>query len=486
MRRPALRPPDLKPELRANMIRNFFAAITRNAVSMLGAILAIAAGVLIVTFFVMELLGYQGGPYLGILTYLLLPMVMVLGLLLVPFGFWWERRREKKAAARGEEVRPLPVIDLNSPKTRGTILVFVLGTLVSTVILAGATYKGVEYMESTEFCGLACHKVMQPEYTAHQRSPHSRVACADCHIGAGADWFVKSKISGSWQLIAVAFDLYPRPIGAPVHNLRPARETCEQCHTPTKFVGDRLRVHTHYQDDEQNTALKNVLMVKVGGQQGKASSGIHWHVDRGVQIRYLGDRSREKIYTIELKGPDGSLKTFKGEDAAPADGEWRTMDCIDCHNRPTHIYRQPAQEIDSALEDGRIDTSLPFVKREGMRILQTSYNSHDEARVGIEREVEKFYRANYPDVVAQRASAVKQAGKALGDIYCWNVFPQMKVTWDTYPNHIGHNQSPGCYRCHDNKHKTESGEKISKKCSTCHNVVAEDEADPEVLKKLTE
>jgi nitrate/TMAO reductase-like tetraheme cytochrome c subunit len=467
------------------MIRSFFAAITQNVISLLGVMLAIASFVLILSLIVIQIAGFEGGPYLGILTYLVLPMLLVLGLLLVPFGLWLQRRREKKAAATGHA--PLPVIDLNSAKTRGQIAVFTVLTLVLSVVLAGATYKGVHVMESTEFCGQACHSVMQPEATAHARSPHSKVACADCHIGAGADWFVKSKISGSWQLIAVAFDLYPKPIPTPVHNLRPARDTCEQCHTPTKFTGDRLRVRTHFADDEANTELKSVLMVHIGGQKGEAASGIHWHVGEGVNIRYLTDEKRETVWDVELTNPDGTVKVFKTGEAAPATAQWRQMDCVDCHNRPTHIYRDPAHEVDAALLDGRIDRTLPFFRREAVRILQTDYPSHEAARKGLAEQLTAYYRENHPQLLEQKAAAVAQAGKALGDIWAWNVFPQMKVTWNTYPDHIGHTQSPGCFRCHDNKHVAKTGdteEKISKKCTTCHNVVAEDEADPEVLRAL--
>jgi NapC/NirT cytochrome c family, N-terminal region len=342
----------------------------------------------------------------------------------------------------------------------------------------------VHWMESVAFCGTACHTVMQPEYTAYQRSPHSRVACADCHIGAGADWFVKSKISGSWQLIAVTFKLYPTPIPTPVHNLRPARDTCEQCHWPTKFAGDKLRVRPHFAEDEQNSPLHNVLLLKVGGEHGRTSSGIHWHVDPGVKIRYLSDPSRETIYDVELTSPDGTKKVYKTKDAAPAGSEWRSMDCVDCHNRPSHMYRAPQNEIDVALDAGTIDKTLPYIKREGLRAVQVEYPSHEAAREGIARDIADFYAKNYPEVAAQNKDAVAAAGKALGDIYAWNVFPAMKVTWGTYPNHIGHKESPGCFRCHDRKHKTEDGDKISKDCDTCHTVLAEDEADPAILRQL--
>jgi hypothetical protein len=184
-----------------------------------------------------------------------------------------------------------------------------------------------------------------------------------------------------------------------------------------------------------------------------------------------------------MTGVDGTVKVFKNEEA-PKDAEWRQMDCVDCHNRPTHVYRQPANEIDNSMDQGAIDRTLPFIKREGLRAVQVEYPSHDAARAGIAADIAAFYAENYPDLAKSKADAITQAGKALGDVYCWNVFPAMKVTWDTYPNHLGHKQSPGCFRCHDKKHVTDDGEKISKKCDTCHSLLAEEEPDPAILYEM--
>jgi hypothetical protein len=467
------------------MVHNFFSLVTRHWLSLVGTVIALVGAVLMVMLFAMELSGFHGGPYLGILTYLILPMVFVLGLVLIPIGVIRKRKLDEAAAAHHESAKRLPVIDLNNERTRGVVLASVAIGLVSAVLLAGATYKGVEVMESVGFCGTACHTVMQPEYTAFQRSPHSRLRCADCHIGAGADWFVKSKISGSWQLIAVAFNLYPTPIPQPVQNLRPARETCEQCHWPTKHVGDKLQVKTMFADDEKNSQTQTVLAMKVGGRQGITSTGIHWHVDPGVKIRYLSDPSRQKIYDIELTKPDGSTKVYKTEDKPEGATEWRQMDCVDCHNRPSHTFKMPSPEIDDAMVDGRIDKTLPFIKREGLRVLEAKYASHEDARAGIAGEIDKFYKEKYPDVSSGKAGAVAAAGKALGDIYAWNVFPQMKVTWGTYLNNQGHtDEAPGCWRCHDKKHSTADGASVGRNCKTCHAVLADDEPDPEVLKEL--
>ncbi len=465
--------------------RHFFAAITGNLISLIGTLLMLGSLTLIAMLLLMQSMGFSGGAYLGIITFVALPFAFVLGTVLVPIGIL-RRRRKRNRLSLQEVMQPgnLPVIDLNNENTRGLLLGFTLLSVPIIALLAGMSYRAVHYLDSTEFCGTACHQVMQPEYTAFQRTAHARVGCAGCHIGTGADWFVKSKLSGAWQLVAVALDLYPRPIPTPVHSLRPANGTCEQCHWPTKFVGERLKVRTHYGDDEANTEMKTALMVKVGGKEGEASHGIHWHIDPDHQIRYLSDPSREHIYDIELTDKiEGSVKVFKVEKAAPEDAEWRTMDCVDCHNRPSHTFNSPETEVDMALMEGRIDKSLPYIKREGVRILtEKEYPTHEEAREGIVSAVADFYLQNYPDLA--NSGAVLQAGKALGDAYTWNNFPHMNVTWNMYPNHIGHQQAPGCFRCHDNKHKTEDGEKVSKNCKTCHTIVAKKATDSEVLKKL--
>jgi hypothetical protein len=466
------------------MIKHFFAAITGNIVSLIGTLLIVVSLLLLGALLIMLGMGYEGGAYIGIITFVALPMAFLLGLALVPIGLWWRKRKDAKLAAQGKATGHLPVFDLNNERTRGVLIGFVALAIPVLALAAGLTFKAVHYMDSTEFCGTACHKVMQPEYTAFQRSPHVRVGCAGCHIGPGAEWFVKAKISGSWQLIAVAFDLYPRPIPTPVHSLRPSSGTCEQCHWPTKFVGERLKVRTHFADDEQNTQLKTALMVKVGGREGGASHGIHWHVDPNHSVRYLSDPSRQTIFDVELTDlTSGEKKVYKAADAAPAGAEWRTMDCIDCHNRPAHNYRSPEFEVDLAISEGRIDRTLPYVKREGVRVItEKVYESHDEARAGIAAALKAFYVQNYPDLAD--SPAVEQAGKALGDAYTWNNFPHMKVTWNLYPNHLGHQQSPGCFRCHDNKHKTDDGDKIGKKCGTCHNLIVEEESDSKLLQEL--
>ncbi|NCF15287.1 MAG: cytochrome C [Gammaproteobacteria bacterium] len=465
------------------MFKNFLASITHNAISLVGTAIAVAMLVLMASLFGMELWGFEGGPYLGILTYLILPMIFVFGLILIPVGAVLYRRKLRRTP-EGHDTPLLPVFDLNIKSTRRWMLVFLGATMLNIVIVAGATYKGVHVMESVEFCGLACHSVMEPEHTAHARSPHSRVACADCHIGPGADWFVKSKLDGAWQLVSVAFDLYPQPVPTPLHDLRPARETCEQCHWPTKFIGDKLKVVHHYEEDEQSTELTTALLLKVGGSNASGSHGIHWHVDPDVNIRYRSDETREEIYDVEFTHGDEDTVTYSDRKAPEEGGVWRSMDCVDCHNRPSHIYESPGPAIDKAIEAGQIDRSLPFVKRESLRVVDAEYESHEVARDEITAGLTGFYAENYPDVAAERPDDIAAAAGVLGDIYSVNVFPGMNVWWDTYPNHIGHEQSDGCFRCHRRSMRTEEREQISDDCENCHVLLAEDEENPDIMSVL--
>jgi hypothetical protein len=460
------------------MARHFFAALVRNTISLIGTALAVASLTLFITLFVVQSLGLEGGAYLGIFTFIFLPIIFLTGLILIPIGI--RRQHKLEAESKGSSAH-FPVFDLNHEKTRKGIIIFVALTLFNIVVLAAATFEAVEVMDSTAFCGTVCHTVMQPEYTAHQRSPHARVDCADCHIGPGAEWFVKAKISGSWQLIAVALDLYPTPIPTPIHNLRPARETCEQCHWPTKHASDTLQVKSVYKDDEPNTELKTAVLLKVGGKAGRDFTGIHWHVSRDVEIRFQSNESREKIYQLEMTKPDGSVIVYKSNEEAPEDANhFRIMDCVDCHNRPTHRYDLPDDAVDGAMANGLIDSSLPFVKRESMRVLQGGYDSHEAAAAQIEQEITNYYQEAYPEIAAEKAPQITQAVAELNEIYSSNVFPAMKVDWGTYPDHSGHD---GCFRCHG-RLKTEEGEGIPRNCGFCHSVLAWEEQDPEILRTI--
>jgi hypothetical protein len=457
--------------------------LTRTRLGLVGALFTTVTGVLILTLLALSLTGFEGGPYFGLLAFLVLPGAFVAGLLLIPAGAWLERRR----VARGGQAA-LPVFDLNDRTVRHKALWIAGLTVVNVIIVAVATYHGVHAMESPAFCG-SCHTVMDPEFSAYSRSPHQRVRCVECHIGPGASWFVKSKLSGAWQLVSVALHLYPSPIPTPVENLRPARDTCEQCHWPTKFVGDRLKIITHHEDDEVSTPRRTVLLLKVGGLRASGGQGIHHHVSPGVEVRYLADARREAIGTVEVQRSDGARKTYlpKGGAGPTAPGPgvaWRTMDCIDCHNRPTHQFRSAEWEVDEAIETGRLDRSLGFVRREGLKALRGEYASPAEARAGILEALTAFYRREMPDVLAFRRAEVEEAAGVLAEAWARNVWPQMKIGWGTYPSQLGHVATAGCFRCHDEEHATAGGAALSQDCGLCHTLLAEGEAEPAILRQL--
>lgn len=421
-------------------------------------------------------------PYLGILAFMAVPAIFFGGLTLIPLGIWIRWRRERREGTYPSIFASLTWKNL---EFRRLVVFIAATTFVNIVIASQLTYGAVSYMETVTFCGQTCHTVMQPEYTAYQSSPHSRVECVNCHIGPGAGWFVKSKLSGVWQVFAVTFNTYERPIPTPVRNLRPARETCEQCHWPQKYGEDRVRVIGKFGDDEANTATKTVLLVKIGG--GNHGIGIHGtHLGPGVHIRYAhSDEARQTIPWIEYSDP--SRKTvYKTTDAKPdaAGLPIREMDCMDCHNRPSHSYELPEAAVDKAMAAGEISPTLPFAKKESVEVLKKTYASREAAAALIPAVIHRYYRETYSAVYKDRPADVSRAALGVLAIYNRNIFPAMKVTWGSYPNNIGHNDFPGCFRCHDEQHASADGRKVTQDCSACHNVLAMDEPAPKILTDL--
>jgi nitrate/TMAO reductase-like tetraheme cytochrome c subunit len=462
--------------------------LSSNPLSLIGVVVVTTAAVLWV-FLLPTLFGHgTNNPYLGIPIFLLLPGLFVLGLILIPIGILLRRRSLRR---QGLPVTSIPELRLDSPELQ-RLLVFVgVASLVNVIIVSQWGYSSVNYMDSAQFCGLTCHNVMQPEYTAYVNSPHAGVACADCHIGPGASWFVKSKLSGVRQVFAVAFNTYSRPIPSPVEDLRPARETCEQCHWPARFSGDLFAVRTSYGADEANQPASTVLLMKVGGRTWNGSVGIHGaHLDEKVRIVYTAtDGKRQVIPQVTYTAPDGTVTVYNSASAKAtaadlARGEKRTMDCLDCHNRPTHAFQLPERAVDLAMGQGQISPKLPYIKREAVAALRREYPDRDTAVREIAASLDRFYRTNYPLVYSSNAAGVKNASNAVQAIYLNNVFPDMKVAWGTYPNNLGHMDSPGCFRCHDGDHMSADGRSIPNDCSTCHNLLAVEEKNPKILSDL--
>jgi hypothetical protein len=386
-----------------------------------------------------------------------------------------ERRRRRSGRAPSHP--HWPRLDLNNAHTRHVVFAVVLLTIVNVLIVSLAAYRGIEEMDSVGFCGQVCHTVMQPEFVAHADSAHSRVTCVQCHIGPGAPWFVRSKIDGVRQVFAVIGNTYERPIPSPVQNLRPARDVCEQCHWPEKFHGDKVDVIREYGEDEKNTETVTTLQVHVGGgsQRLGVATGIHWHMNVANEIEYIAtDDKRQEIGYVRLKDRFGNVKEYYAEGVsrdALAKGERRRMDCMDCHNRPSHPFAPSAERaVDDAMAMKEISPALPFAKREAVKALKETYPDQQVALDRIAEQLRGFYRTNYESLYNGRRAEVERTVRAAQGLYQRNVFPGMKVGWGTYPSNIGHVAFPGCFRCHDESHKAADGSVIRQDCEMCHTI----------------
>ncbi len=437
----------------------------RNPISLIGVAITTAMAVVFCALLALEIGGQLNNPYLGLLLFVAVPAVFLIGLLLILLGMWRHQRRIEAGRASGE----WPVIDLRLPRTRAVIFTVALLTSFNVLVFSLAAYGAVHHMESAKFCGTTCHTTMQPEYAAHQVSSHSRVACVSCHVGPGAEALVASKIAGTRQLWMLFTDSVPAPIPAPVHTMRPARDTCESCHWSEKSHGDKLRQIREYANDEKSTETVTALQLHVGGGRVEAGtgSGIHWHMNLDNRVEYIAtDAQRQVIPWVKFTGRDGRVREYTVEGTTPAmlaAGEHRVMDCLDCHNRPAHTFEPVAERaVDNAIAMGQLPRTFAFARREAVAALKDEYATGDDARRGIDARIRKAYPSHGGDAALDRMVGAVQ------EIYSRNVFPTMKVKWGTYPNNIGHVFFNGCFRCHDDNHKAPDGSAIKQDCESCH------------------
>jgi hypothetical protein len=445
-------------------------------ISMLGTALVTLAGFSWLFLLPTNLRGTVGNPYIGLLLFIVIPAIFFVGLALIPVGIFLGKRRI------GATIETLP-----DRKTafRRTAIFFAVMTVANLIIGSQLSYRAVQHMDTPQFCGQSCH-VMQPEFTAHQFPPHQAVGCAECHIAPGAQGWFHAKMAGTNQLVAVVFNTFPRPIESAMENnkLVSSADTCEQCHERERVIGPRIKIVKKYKDDEANTRSETVLMMLVGGG---ANGGIHGvHMGPGVHIRYAAsDKTRQTIPWVEYEDGKGKRTYLASDVKADSVAALPTfeMQCVDCHNRAAHSFEQADRAVDSALASGEI-AGLPFVKKTSVALLKAVYKTDEEAQQKLAAGLAQFYGEKYPDIARQRSADIQAAGRAVAGIYARNVFPDLKVTWGTYPNNLGHADYPGCFRCHDENHATSDKKTITQDCTTCHNLLAVDEAAPDVLKTL--
>jgi len=458
-------------------------SLFRNYISFVGAAIAVASLASGVLLFLMEITSNQENPYLGILTYIVFPAMLMFGLSIVTLGMLIERRRRRRASPA--DILAYPRLDLNDPHSRHVFFIFLSVTFLFVSASAFGSYKAYEYSDSVAFCGKTCHQVMKPEFVAYQASAHARVRCVDCHVGAGAEWYVRSKLSGAYQLYSVTFNKFPRPITTPVHNLRPAPDTCEQCHWPEKFFGAQLKTFNHYAYDEKNSLRQTRMLLNVGGGSPTSGqvAGIHWHMNIANEVTYIStDDHRQVIPWVQIKDRKGNVTEYYDRNRPlPAEqiatAAKRRMDCVDCHNRPAHVYLPPDLAVDQSFAAGRLDPSLPYLKREAIASLSQPYTTEDEAVKGIAAKMDAFYRAN-GELYQQKGDLIKGAITETQRIYKTYFFPEMKTNWETHPNNIGHLYFSGCFRCHDGEHVSTTGKVITRNCNVCHTVIYDSAKPP--------
>ncbi len=439
-------------------------ALLRHPLAMAGVAITTATAAIFVALAAAMFLGLLDNPYAGLMVFIALPALFVLGLILIPLGM----RMQRRALAAGRAAAAWPVIDFGRERTRRVAIVVTALTALNVVIVLVAGYGTLHWMESPEFCGAVCHEPMHPQYSAWQNAPHSNVTCVQCHIGEGGSAFVKYKLAGVRQLFHVVTNNYPRPIPG-VADMRPALETCGNCHWPGRTSGDVLHVSRTYGDDDTNSETATAMTLHVGGPTEKS---IHWHTNPNLQIEYVHtDADRQTIPWVKVTRPDGSVQEYTADGAKAEDiaaGTSRRMDCLDCHNVVAHrIAPTPEEAVDRAMASGDLPRALPFVRREGVRLVQQKYGDEAAAMAGIADGLRGFYKTQAGTV---DAAALERAVGSLQRVYSRNVFPVMNVTFGVYPDNVGHTTSQGCFRCHDGSHLAKDGTAISFDCEGCHKM----------------
>lgn len=471
----------------------FIKGIAHSRISLLGAMLVTVIFPFLLGAVLYDVTFHIPNPYFAGAVYMILGPGFIGGLVLIFIGLFFAKGQEEVRLFTLGYFRDKLADESGFDKIRKLVFLGVFLTCINLFVVSIMAYSAYHYMESNAFCGEVCHVPMTPEYTAYQNSAHSRVRCIECHIGSGASWFVKSKISGMRQLYAVVADTFARPIETPVHGLRPARDTCEQCHRPEKFLGDKLLVKDKFLEDEKNTHVQTVLLLKIGSAGDKAASshGIHWHVAPENQITYkAADWQRTIIPEVSQRAANGQQIVYRSSEAdeqiaAATNLQERVMDCMDCHNRPSHVFLPADKAVDSKMMINEIPNDLPFIKQQAMEVItSTVYTTDEEARTAIANGLTAFYQTNYAELYKNDRPKITKAIEGVQAAYQENVFPAMGVQWDTYTTNIGHSNELGCFRCHNEEHEAANGNVISMDCDTCHTILAEDESDPKILKTL--
>jgi len=475
------------PKHPAQKAQHVFSDFFYNVITYIGVVIAFFVCIAELFLFVIEFFSDGSNVYFGIVTYIFLPVFFILGLILIPIGALWKRHCVLKGLSLA---KPKSIfIDPSIPTHRNAIFIFIIGTTIFLIMTAVGSYKAFHYTESVNFCGLTCHHVMKPEHTAYLNSAHARVKCVECHIGEGADWYVRAKLSGVRQVYHAIKGDYSRPIATPVHNLRPAKETCERCHWTDKFYSSFEINKTYFPTDESEHSKWLLRMLVNVGSSKNTQEGIHNHMYLDNDIYFAAEDERlQNITWVKNIDKDGKETVYissdsKWKEEAPPENMMHKMDCMDCHNRPTHNFNPPNELINKALASGEIAPELALIKPKAMELMSKEYKTEEEAINTIRQSLDKYLRKKLGDRYALQKDKVTKAIEKVVALYQVNMFPEMKARWDAFPDNIGHLVSSGCFRCHDGDHESSSGQVITKDCTVCHSII--EQGSPNALETDT-
>ncbi|PLX50150.1 MAG: hypothetical protein C0613_04995 [Desulfobulbaceae bacterium] len=460
------------------VILTLLGIIFRRPAALVGAIMfALLFPILLLSVFI-DLQGGIENPYFSLFIYLILGPLSILALVLLAVGLIRVNRQGlgehytyeffKEQLTNPEQSRRIRRLVYNATFFISLFLLF----------LGVVAYSGHSFTDSSRFCGTFCHTVMEPEYVTFKNSPHSQVSCVACHIEQNAQGVTKAKFTGMKQLYATFFNTYERPLQTPLQSLRPTRQICEQCHRPEKFHGHKLTFIDTFLPDEDNSHMQTTMLLKIGsgGYQGHAPHGIHWHISEQHQLYYQAtDAKQQKIIRVELKEADGTSTIYhkQGVTAAERATEYM-MDCLDCHNRPTHIFLAPDAALDKKIHAGRIPAELPYIKQQALAAISRPYADAESARLQIARQLRQWYDSHYPELSAAQGPLLEKAISGAQQAYSENVFPEMNIHWQSsYQSYIGHQNDTGCFRCHNGTLVSDDGKVISRDCDLCHVILAE-------------
>ena len=358
-----------------------------------------------------------------------------------------------------------------------TMVVGTVATITAAVIgvalLGAAGIAGWEYSNSNAFCAAMCHDVHPEEIAAHKQGAHARVNCVECHMGRNSTLHLMAlKPTHAKELWGMIVG-YERPITS--GTLRPSREACESCHYPAVEHHDSVAVKVQYGTDPQSSESRTKIVLHTGMDAVRSgyTKGIHWHIQN--EVRFVSpDPQRRDIPWVEVVKADGTKVTYTDAEtkltaeqiaALPA----RAMACYDCHNEVGHPFTNPATTVDEAIRTGKIDRKLPDTKARAVALIDKLPEITGELKAR-EAKVDALLAeaSGKAATAAEFKPAEQKFNTAMREILLAASFREKGFSWKSFPNHTGHADTAGCFRCHDGKHFNDKGEVIRLQCTLCH------------------